>query len=503
MHDVRGKNGGSRRDGGGPRAAAVPGKSTLVQKRYGAGARVQRKMAEPAGASEQAVTHVVQRGETLGVIARRYLGSASRWQELAEDNGIDDPARLQIGQVLTIRGASTPSGQRAGDSVVSATEEQARAGAQVGQPAAPEPDVTAGARAPAQDVATDQQAAAPVTGANQATPEGSPVEVPDAGPGAGAFTVTDGRALLRRPPPDLSSTAEVVPAGSLVRIVQSAARDGREYVLIEQVLQEGEPGPAVQHGWTSKANLSGFEGGGHTREHDEALRPEDPVLLAGLSGLDRAMAIIYNAKGKYLHEQAQALGITTAAAAAVLKVESRGQGFASDGRMIIRFENHVFYDRWGRSNADKFARHFQFNADERWKGQKFRASETDAWESCHQSQSQEWEVLAFARGLADDAALQSISMGAAQIMGFNYGKQGYASVQAMFDDMSGAITPQLVGMFTYIERTPACIQGLRAGDYVRFATGYNGSGQAARYGAEIANAADAFARVAQGKRYAD
>jgi hypothetical protein len=35
MYDVRGKNGGSRKDGGGSGARGVPGKTTLVQKRYG------------------------------------------------------------------------------------------------------------------------------------------------------------------------------------------------------------------------------------------------------------------------------------------------------------------------------------------------------------------------------------------------------------------------------------------------------------------------------------
>jgi hypothetical protein len=419
MYDVRGKNGGSRKDGGGSRSAGVPGKTTLVQKRYGGpGARVQRQAAA----------------------------------------------------------ASAATG--------------ALAGAQ------------AGAQAPAQDVAADQQVAAAVAGAGQATSQASPAEAPVVGAAPGTHTVTDGRALLRKPPPDLASTGQVVPAGSLVRVVQSAVKDGKEYVLIEQVMQQGEQGPPMQYGWTSKTNLSGFEGGGHAKEHDETMRPDDPILLTGLSGLDRTMAIIYNAKGKYLHEQAQALGVTTAAAAAVLKVESRGVGFASDGRMIIRFENHVFYDRWGKNNASQFADHFQYNSEERWKGHRFRSSATGEWASCHQSQNQEWEVLEFARGLANDAALMSISMGAAQIMGFNYQKQGYASVQAMFDDMSGALRPQLVGMFTYIEKTPMCLEGLKEGDYVKFATGYNGAGQAAHYGAEIASAAEAFARVAQGKRYA-
>jgi hypothetical protein len=122
--------------------------------------------------------------------------------------------------------------------------------------------------------------------------------------------------------------------------------------------------------------------------------------------------------------------------------------------------------------------------------------------AAHQSQNQEWQILEFARGLSNDPALQSISMGAAQIMGFNYATEGYASAQEMFDQMSGAIKPQLVGMFTFIKNTSLCINGLKEGDYVKFAKGYNGAGQAAEYGGLIKAAADAWTKVTEGKAHA-
>ena|SRR5215218_10325800 len=47
-------------------------------------------------------TYTVARGDTLSSIAARVMGKASLWLELSEANGIRDPRRLQIGQVLRI-----------------------------------------------------------------------------------------------------------------------------------------------------------------------------------------------------------------------------------------------------------------------------------------------------------------------------------------------------------------------------------------------------------------
>jgi len=52
------------------------------------------------------VYHVVQRGETLASIARRY---GVNWQELASANGISNPNRILVGQQLSIPGTSAPN----------------------------------------------------------------------------------------------------------------------------------------------------------------------------------------------------------------------------------------------------------------------------------------------------------------------------------------------------------------------------------------------------------
>ncbi|QQL45181.1 muramidase family protein [Sulfuriroseicoccus oceanibius] len=57
---------------------------------------------EPEERIVPAASHTIQRGETLSSIARQY---GTTWQELAKINGIDDPGRLQLGQVLTLPGS--------------------------------------------------------------------------------------------------------------------------------------------------------------------------------------------------------------------------------------------------------------------------------------------------------------------------------------------------------------------------------------------------------------
>ena len=107
--------------------------------------------------------------------------------------------------------------------------------------------------------------------------------------------------------------------------------------------------------------------------------------------------------------------------------------------------------------------------------------------------------MEFARNLSDTGALKSISMGAAQIMGFNHRGIGYDDVQSMFDAMCNGLPAQLDGMFSFIENNSRCMRGLRNNDYVLFASAYNGSGQAATYGGMISSAASSFQTVANGR----
>jgi hypothetical protein len=201
----------------------------------------------------------------------------------------------------------------------------------------------------------------------------------------------------------------------------------------------------------------------------------------------RSVARAWNRYGGLLRPLSQAIAIPPAAAAAVLVVESGGQGFI-DGRMVIRFENHIFYDHWGKSNPKTFARHFAYNASKRWTGHTFRSDPQAQFASFHGKQAGEWRVFQFARGLNESAAMRSISMGSPQIMGFNHAAIGYGSVQEMFDRFQSDERFQILGMFDFIKgagSTSSMIQALQRGHFDQFATRYNGPGQASVYGSRI------------------
>ncbi len=46
----------------------------------------------------------MQRGDTLSTIARKMLGDAGRYMEIARLNRLPDPDRVQVGQTLTLPG---------------------------------------------------------------------------------------------------------------------------------------------------------------------------------------------------------------------------------------------------------------------------------------------------------------------------------------------------------------------------------------------------------------
>ena len=482
-------------------AQGKDGKADLKGANYDTGQKVLSPKADGA-------SYTVKPGDTLSGIARSQLGDQGRWKEIAEANKVTNPAAIKVGQVLFIPGAKpahVPAGgggqPQAENKTESKDAENKDAENKTAEQKTDAKDTEKDAK---EDAKTETEVDATTTGGTKAPKKEDKAKAD----GTTQHLVTDGKALLRKAPPDLGSTGKTIPAGTSVVITATATHKKKSYVYVAEALPKGVQGPPKPLGWTSKANLAGFEGGGPEIENDASLRPDDAILLKGLSGLKRTMAVIYNAKGKYLHEQAKALGISTAAAAAALKVESNGHGFGSDGKMTIRFENHVFKGQWGASNPKTFAQHFKYGGKNSkgktasYLGHYYRQDPKGKWVKVHAGQGREWEVLKFARSLSDEKALRSISMGAAQVMGFNYKKEGFKSAREMFDKMSGAIKPQLSGFFSFVQNTPVALAGLKAKNYVKFAGAYNGKGKSKDYGGKIASAASAWETVTKGHKYA-
>jgi len=183
---------------------------------------------------------------------------------------------------------------------------------------------------------------------------------------------------------------------------------------------------------------------------------------------------------------AKTYDLSPQACRAVLQVESGGRGFANDGRMTIRFEVHVFHKKWGLKNPEAFREHFRFNSKRKWLGHAFCPGREVGFQKFHGTQGLEWGVFSFAAGMNREAACQSISMGAPQIMGFNHARCGYSTAEEMFGVFCNSEEAQVRGMFSFIGANRRALLALRSLDWTSFARHYNGSGQAVAYGRKLA-----------------
>jgi hypothetical protein len=209
----------------------------------------------------------------------------------------------------------------------------------------------------------------------------------------------------------------------------------------------------------------------------------------------RATARFWNRYGGLIFDECASLNIDPADAVGVLVTESAGQPFGADGRMVIRFENHLFWRFWGKANPETFNQHFRFGTVESWKEHFWRPQPDGPWLSAHTGENAaEWQLFNFARRFDERAAIQSISMGAAQIMGFNYTTVGYPTPEAMFTAFEHDAGAQLRALFRFME-VNNLVAAIRARDYRRFAVVYNGPGQPDFYAGKMREYAAAFASV--------
>lgn len=172
------------------------------------------------------------------------------------------------------------------------------------------------------------------------------------------------------------------------------------------------------------------------------------------------------------------LGIPVPVIKAVAEVESgRDGGFDSLGRPTVLFEPHKF-SQFTDGRFDKTQGGVSYPT---W-GQKPYPTGKDADERNQKN----WDKILYAAELpgARDAAYRSASYGRFQIMGFNWDVCGYPSLDAFLEAMWRSEGDHLQAFCGYIEHNNLG-RYLKAGNWKAFAGGYNGSGQAEKYGAKI------------------
>jgi hypothetical protein len=214
-------------------------------------------------------------------------------------------------------------------------------------------------------------------------------------------------------------------------------------------------------------------------------------LPDGAPAQQQMMARIWNRYGGLLDTVGRVLQVDPALAAGVLAIESGGRAFSASGRMIIRFELHIFQNLWGRDNAERFNRHFRVNPDSPWRGDghQWRPDEQSEWKAVHAGQDGEWDAFGFARVTCNDTAAKlSISMGAPQIMGFNHARISYTDVHSMYDAFENDERSQVVGFFDFVRTDSRLLEAMRREELVTFATYYNGTAVAQTYARLMADA---------------
>ena len=219
-----------------------------------------------------------------------------------------------------------------------------------------------------------------------------------------------------------------------------------------------------------------------------------PVRLAPrrrLSG-DSSLAMTWNRIGGLLAALCAASGISPAAALAVWNVECGSLTFIR-GKPVLRFEAHVFFNRWGTDHEALFDRHFQFGGrggidGARWEQHRFRRPESEDWRVFHGDQLAEYLAIALAETLSDkETASLCASFGGPQIMGFNHIAIGYKSALAMRRAFGRSERWQVCAFFDFCAAKDI-IEALQAENWTAFATIYNGPGNATGYATRIAEA---------------
>lgn len=159
---------------------------------------------------------------------------------------------------------------------------------------------------------------------------------------------------------------------------------------------------------------------------------------------------------------------------AILAIESGGRTHGENGKPIIRLEAHIFKTKLG--NDGLWAQHFRTDPNKPWLLQEWRSHVDKPWTKLHTgSQADEYAALSLALSLAQEAAYQSISMGAGQIMGFNHARIGYPSATAMFKAFQSAPV-QTIGFINFFLSDAKLVEAMRNKDWRRIAALYNGSG---------------------------
>lgn len=164
----------------------------------------------------------------------------------------------------------------------------------------------------------------------------------------------------------------------------------------------------------------------------------------------------------------------------VLKVETNGSGFLTDGRPTILFESKTF----GRLTNGMFHGSHPNLSTVKWDKTTYGKG------GAHQ-----YERLETAMLLNKEAALKSCSWGLFQIMGENFKQAGFKDVVEMVEAMVTGAPAHLKAFVSFINNSEKMRTALRTRDWDTFARYYNGPGYKENsYDIKLASAYKSFTK---------
>lgn len=158
-------------------------------------------------------------------------------------------------------------------------------------------------------------------------------------------------------------------------------------------------------------------------------------------------------------DAAKALKCSDAAIRAVAMVESGGRpGFDDNGRLLIRFEGHIFRKHTG-GKFDASHPHLSYPYSRRF------------------NKPRKYDAFNEAFALDPNAAMMATSYGMFQPMGFNHDEMGYDTVGEMLDDFKTGERAQLDAFVRIIKKWGLDdeLRRARLEDFAVFAKRYNGA----------------------------
>jgi hypothetical protein len=215
----------------------------------------------------------------------------------------------------------------------------------------------------------------------------------------------------------------------------------------------------------------------------KAVQTKTGLVIDGIAGPKTLAAIATGERSpKHLADAdivkaAATLGVPAACVRAVNEVESSGSGFLSDGRPVILFERHIFWKRLEARGIDP-APIAAKNPD--------ILSQTRGG---YKGGAAEYMRLASAELIDAGAAYESASWGAFQVMGENWQRLGYSSVDELVSGMENSEADQLDLFVRFVAADTGLLAALKARKWAAFAKGYNGPDFARNlYDAKLAQA---------------